>query len=49
MTSSMSDVDVPQKNDAATKRRIEPVRYRRLPKYPESHPDIGMTITLATI
>jgi hypothetical protein len=27
--------------------RIEPVKYAFRPKYADSHPDIGMTMTLA--
>src|SRR4029078_7150978 len=46
-TSPPSDVAAPQKNDAATKMRIDPVRYALRPKYADSHPDIGMTMTLA--
>src|SRR5215510_7542139 len=46
-TSPPSDVAAPQKNDDRTNRMIEPVRYRFRPKYAESHPDIGMTMTLA--
>ena len=42
-----SEPAAPQKNDATTKSAIEPVRYRRRPKQPDSQPDIGMTMTFA--
>src|SRR3954462_9530726 len=42
-----SEWDAPQKKDAVVKSRIEPVKYRWRPKYADSHPDIGITMTLA--
>ncbi len=46
-TNPPSDVAAPQKKELTTKRMIEPVRYLLRPKYAESHPDIGITITFA--
>src|SRR6267378_8141805 len=42
-----SECEAPQKNKAAVNSKIEPVKYRLRPKNAESHPDIGMTMTLA--
>src|SRR5579884_2890562 len=42
-----SDVAAPQKNDAVTNSAIEPARYRLRPKYADSQPDIGITMTFA--
>src|SRR5690242_17693657 len=46
-TSDQSVVDAPQNIDATMNSAIEAVRYRRLPKYAESHDDIGITMTFA--
>ena len=46
-TSKPNECAAPQKNDAATKSRIDPVKYRLRPKYADNHPEIGMTMTFA--
>src|ERR1035437_2234721 len=48
-TSASSEREAPQKNDATTNSPIENVRYRRRPKYADSQPDIGITMTFATM
>src|ERR1051326_6155469 len=44
--SAPSECAAPQKNEAKTNSAIDPVRYFLRPKYADSHPDIGMTMTL---
>ena len=46
-TRKPNELAAPQKNEASTKSKIEPVRYRLRPKYADSHPEIGITMTLA--
>src|SRR5215216_6760101 len=46
-TSPPNDVAAPHMNDETTNSMIDPVRYRRRPKYADSHPDIGITMTFA--
>ena len=48
-TSAPSEPALPHMNDAIVKRAIEPAKYRRRPKYADSHPVMGSTITLATM
>src|SRR6185437_9549107 len=48
-TSSTSDDDWPQRNEAIVKMMIDAVKYRRRPKYDDSQPVMGSTITAATI
>src|SRR5437899_6086197 len=48
-TSAGSVPALPQKNDAIVNNTIDPAKYCRRPKYADSHPVIGKTITLATI